>query len=171
MSKALAQWAGSKNRQEADRNLARQNDKAPTTPDQEKRALEILQKEAKEHGATLENGGKGGLPSSLVLGAFRKGGYKCEICGTRQNLTIHHRGGIPDTPKANKDGHANKVSNLPVLCAKGPGGEPGCHDKVHEEARAEGFDSSQVTPAGDEGDPRRDHDLPPAEPVHAEDTY
>jgi len=42
-------------------------------------------------------------------------GYKCEKCGVRKNLTIHHK----DKNKKN-----NIRSNLKCLCRK-------CHDQIH----------------------------------------
>jgi len=39
-------------------------------------------------------------------------------------------------------GHKSTPENLVTICAS-------CHDNVHEEAREEGVDSSQVTPEGD----------------------
>lgn len=123
----------------------------------ERKALTILRREAKENGAVLANNGEGGLPPTMVLGAFRRAGYRCEqaddddaACqdsdgrGTKKNgLTVHHRGGIVDSKKADEMGHRTTQENLEILCE-------GDHDKDHEEARDQGIDSSQVTPEGDE---------------------
>ena len=42
-----------------------------------------------------------------------------------------------------KKGHKNDPNNLVTICE-------GCHDNVHERAKAAGTDSSQVTPEGDQ---------------------
>jgi hypothetical protein len=95
-------------------------------------ALKRLQAEAKAHGVKLHNGGKGGLPSSLVLHVMRRDGYRCKKCGRRDfPLGPHHKGGIPDSEWLKKKGHKNEPDNLATVCDK-------CHDEVHEEARADG---------------------------------
>jgi 5-methylcytosine-specific restriction endonuclease McrA len=106
--------------------------------------LEQTQAEAKRYGATLENDGHGGLDPKLAQKAFRKGGYKCARCGTRKNISLHHKGGIIDSEKLDEMGHENNVENIAVLCPK-------CHDFIHEKARERGIDSSQVKPKGDGG--------------------
>ena len=123
---------------------------------QEKNALAKLRKEAKFHGATLESDGKGGLPPSLVLHIFRRDKWRCKRCGLKQDLTLHHVGGIPESKWLSKKGHSNDPNNIVLLCAE-------CHDALHEGARDKGTDSSQVTPEGDVGT-RRDKGLPVAKP-------
>lgn len=107
------------------------------SPD-EIRALKILQREAKEHGATLESDGKGGLPSSLCLYVFRRDHYQCKRCSAKKNLTLHHKGHL-DNPQSKylaKMGKKNDPKNLVTLCADQPDGSPGCHDDIHDEDRA-----------------------------------
>ncbi len=109
-----------------------------------KTTLEVTQAEARRYGATLENDGHGGLDPKLAQKVFRKFGYKCARCGTRKNISLHHKGGILDSKKLDDMGHENTVRNLACLCAK-------CHDKIHDMAREKGIDSSQVKPKGDGG--------------------
>lgn len=108
----------------------------------ERRALAKLRQEAKARGATLASGGKGGLPSSMVLGRMRKDKYRCKVCGRNKNLSMHHIGGIVESKRLSRAGHKTKMSNLVTICTE-------CHDRIHEEARERGTDSSQVTPEGD----------------------
>jgi len=120
-------------------------------PEQERRVRQKIIDEAKENGATLDRpDAKGGLPPSLVLGAFRKSRWRCSRCGGRDKLGPHPIRGIVAAPRLSRLGHRNKISNLTALCRH-------CHDALHEEARAEGVDSSQITPRGDEG---TDRDIP-----------
>jgi hypothetical protein len=119
----------------------------PTEHD--RKALKTIQREAKNAGATLKSGGKGGLPSILVLHIFRRDEYRCHRCGKQNNLSIHHKGGIVESKWLDKKGHKNDLNNFAVICDS-------CHDDVHEEARAHGDDSSQVLPSGDVGT-KRDH--------------
>lgn len=156
----------------------RQPDRARTDglPPKEKLALATLRREAKAKGTTLLNGGRGGLPPSMVLNVLRRADYACEYgpqyeldraptaddlkhrCGSRKDITIHHKGGIPADQWLSRIGHKSVPANLAVLCAKH-------HNLVHEEARKRGVDSTQVMPAGDEGT-RRDKGLPVAHPNH-----
>jgi hypothetical protein len=112
-------------------------------PEQEQAALRKLRVEAREAGATLATGGKGGLPSSLVLGVMRRDKYRCKVCGGsgRGNgeggLSIHHKSEHLENPKAldrsklmHKEDRVNSPANLVTLCAK-------CHDKIHEKDREE----------------------------------
>lgn len=120
------------------------------------RIREKIIAEAKKAGATLgKPDAKGGLPPSLVLGVFRRDKWKCKKCGSQEDIGPHHKGGIAESKWLSKKGHSNDPNNLTTLCA-------GCHDDVHEKAREDGTDSSQVTPSGDRGDARRDKGLPPA---------
>lgn len=130
--------------------------KSDGTNDHEKKALKRLREEAELRGATLATGGKGGLPSSLVLGIMRRDKYRCKVCGTRKGLSIHHKGGVVESKWLSKQGHKLTPENLVTICTP-------CHDRVHNKAREEGVDSSQVTPEGDKGT-KRDHGLPDAKP-------
>jgi hypothetical protein len=150
---ALAQRARGKAQEQRKSDRAQRDD----LPADEQKTLKKLQREAQENGATLASGGKGGLPPSLALHVFRRDKWECKACGSKEDLTLHHKGGIPASKWLSKQGHSNNPNNIVTLC-------PSCHDKMHQEARREGDDSSQVTPAGDEGDPRRDKGLPPAHP-------
>lgn len=128
---------------------------------EERRALRMLRNEAHKAGSLLATGGRGGLSPSLVLGVMRRDKYRCKECGelgTPENsgLTVHHKSGIVESVWASKKGHKNDPGNLDSLCAKD-------HDRLHEEAREIGLDSSQVTPMGDKGT-HRDKGLPTATP-------
>lgn len=125
-------------------------------PAPEAKALERLRQEAHDRGATLATGGKGGLPPSLVLGIMRRDEYRCHRCGTNKELSLHHKGGIVASKWLSRKGHHMDPNNIVTLCMS-------CHDAIHEQARRDGDDSSQVTPEGDKGT-RRDHGLPDAHP-------
>lgn len=109
---------------------------------EEKRALSILRKEAKRSKATLASGGKGGLPPSLVLGVMRRDQYKCKLCGCSDSLSMHHKGGIVESNWLSNKGHLNQPNNLVTICVA-------CHDRIHQKARREGVDSSQIRPKAD----------------------
>lgn len=106
-------------------------------PAGEAKALDRIQAEAIERGATLHSGGKGGLPSSVVLGVLRRDEYRCHKCGGQQDLTIHHKADILASDylrRLHKTAGRTDPKNLTTLCQK-------CHDSVHEEARAEGTEA------------------------------
>jgi len=111
-------------------------------PAPEAKALERLRDEAAAKGATLATGGKGGLPPSLVLGVMRRDEYRCKRCGERKSLSLHHKGGIVASKWLSKKGHKLDPNNIATICSN-------CHDAIHNAAREEGIDSSQVTPEGD----------------------
>lgn len=136
----------------------RQEDRPRTdalAPDEAK-ALARVQSEAKAAGATLATGGKGGLPPSMVLGVMRRDRYRCKRCGGAEQLSMHHKGGIPASRWLSSKGHSLAFDNLVTLCVP-------CHEEMHAEAKAAGVDATQVTPEGDIGT-RRDKGLPPARP-------
>lgn len=134
MGNALAKYAKSNKRRDLPEHDA--------LPPGEEKALAKLQREAKQNGATLATGGKGGLPPSLVLGVMRRDKYRCKTCGTKKNISMHHKGGIVRSKWLSEMGHSNDPANLVTIC-------PTCHDKEHEQARKDGVDSSQITPEGD----------------------
>lgn len=109
---------------------------APQLPPEEAKALRTTRQEAAEAGATLHSDGRGGLPPSLVLGVLRRDGWRCKRCGEAADLSIHHKGGIFASTWLKKMGHATTPANLVTMCNR-------CHDAIHEQARAEGIDSSQ----------------------------
>ena len=98
----------------------------PPNPD-EYMALRKLRLESHAAGAVLANTGRGGLPSSLVLGVMRRDGYRCVKCSSANRLTVHHIGGVdnPSSDFARRMGKRNTPENLAVVC------EP-CHDQIHE---------------------------------------
>lgn len=102
----------------------------PKLSPNEAKALAKMHVEAKEKGATLATGGKGGLPPSLVLGVFRRDEWKCKKCGGQKDLSVHHKAGTPNlvSRALRKKGHSNDPSNIATIC------QP-CHDDVHEEDR------------------------------------
>lgn len=102
-------------------------------PSSDAKALDRIQLEAEEHGATLHSGGKGGLPAAIVLGVLRRDGWHCHKCGSTQDLTIHHKADILASPylrRLHKIAGRADPKNLATLCQK-------CHDAVHEQARAD----------------------------------
>lgn len=100
------------------------------TPEEERKALKILNREARASGATLATGGKGGLPASLVLNVMRRDGYTCKKCGTKQGLIVHHKGGLenPTSLWLKKKAKSNDPNNIVTLCEA-------CHDDIHVEDR------------------------------------
>ena len=148
MGEAAAKYMAERNGRKSDR--AKQDE----LPAPEAKALEKLRDEAAAKGATLATGGKGGLPPSLVLGIMRRDEYRCHRCGKNKDLSLHHKGGIVASKWLSKKGHHMDPNNITTLCSK-------CHDTIHEQAREEGEDSSQVTPEGDKGT-SRDHGKPDA---------
>jgi hypothetical protein len=108
----------------------------------QERALAKLRAEAKLRGATLATGGKGGLPPDLVLGILRRDGYRCKRCGGSEMLGVHHKAHLEHPSPAMKAKGERKSRNaeemIVTLCSRGPDGEPGCHDDVHDEDRAKG---------------------------------
>lgn len=102
-----------------------------------------IQREAREHGATLANGGKGGLPPLIALKAFRAGGWKCsnKHCPSpKKDLDLDHPSGhakeIQQDPEARKRrdlrravkmGHVPKAGAIHVLCRKCHVGRGGVH--------------------------------------------
>lgn len=131
-------------------------DKERPLSGEERKALHKLRKEARQHGTKLASGGKGGLPPSFVLNVMRRDDYQCKVCGGRDQIGLHHKGGIVESKWLSMKGHKLDANNVVTICDK-------CHDRIHQKARAEGVDSSQVTPEGDEGT-RRDHGKPEAHP-------
>ncbi len=128
---------------------------------EDKKALRNIQLEARQAGAVLKSAGKGGLPPSFVLGVFRRDKFTCKVHGDKGEgdkggLEVHHKGGIVESEWLSKKGHKLEPNNVVTLCNK-------AHDEIHNKARAEGVDSSQVTPEADEGT-KRDHGKPVAKP-------
>jgi cytochrome c553 len=116
--------------------------------DQELVARRRVIDEAKAAGATLHKpDARGGLLPSLVLGTLRRDAFQCKRCGSRAGIGPHHKGGIVSSARMSRAGHQDKLSNVVTLCAA-------CHDREHEDARADGVDSTQVLPSGDVGTDR-----------------
>lgn len=104
-----------------------------------------IQREAKEHGATLAHEGKGGLDPRLALKVFRRAKWRCEnedCPAPKKDLDLDHQSGHPkeirEDPDARKDPKARAAAAEPdpkddrflhVLCAA-------CHDRVHDRERA-----------------------------------
>jgi len=105
--------------------------------------IKTIQREAEEAGATLKNGGKGGLDPKLALKVFRREKYTCAVpkCKTaKKDLDLDHIGGHPleieDDPeadafikKAAKMGHKDSPKNIHCVCARH-------HDMFHDRERA-----------------------------------
>lgn len=113
----------------------------------ERKAVGIIQADAAKVGSLLASDGIGGLAPSFVLGILRRDHFRCTVCGQKGNddnggIELHHLGGIVDCARNAIAGHKVTQANVVTICAH-------CHDAAHETARADGTDSSQVTPAGD----------------------
>jgi 5-methylcytosine-specific restriction endonuclease McrA len=132
-----------------------QRDRKPLSAE-ERLALRRIRVESRRAHAKLKSAGRGGLPPSLVLHVFRRDKWRCKRCGTngpdKGGLTLHHVGGIVESEWLSKKGHKNEPNNIVTLCNA-------CHDTMHEEARKEGTDSSQVLAEADKGT-RHDHGQP-----------
>lgn len=150
MSDKLEKW------EKNNREKQKKPSKEEHSPAEEK-AFAKIRSEAKEAGATLLSDGEGGLPPSLVLGVLRRDKFTCKTCGKKKNISLHHKGGVVESKWLSKKGHSNDPNNIATICEE-------CHNRVHEEAREKGIDSSQVLPEGDKGNPRRDHGQPDAHP-------
>lgn len=144
MSEATRRLAKAKDDLDAVADEKRQEQDDAEEPEQEARVRKKIIAETERAGATLGRpDAKGGLPPSLVLGMLRRDKFRCKACGAREDLGPHHIGGICSSERTSRLGHQNKLSNLTTLCED-------CHDKAHEDARAQGVDSSQVKPEGDQ---------------------
>ena len=99
----------------------------------EARALDRLRAEAAEAGATLAKQGKGGLPSSIALGVFRRDRYQCKKCGGREMLELHHRGDLKHPPSLRlaRMSVGLDPKTIVTLCAS-------CHDALHRADEAQG---------------------------------
>lgn len=108
-------------------------------PAGEAKALERIQDEAAANGATLHSNGKGGLPSSTVLGIYRRDGWHCHKCGGKDDLTIHHKADVLASPylrRLHQIAGRTDQRNLATICHK-------CHDAIHQEARAAGEEAPE----------------------------
>lgn len=142
MTDNVKKWIAHRKREEAKEG---RDKKTPA----DRAAYRTLRAEARAHGAVLANGGRGGLPASFVLKIMRRDGYVCKVHGDKGEgknggLTLHHKGGVVESEWLNKKGHKSELNNLVVLCTR-------AHNAIHEKAREEGTDSSQVEPEGDKG--------------------
>lgn len=98
----------------------------------QQRALNALRREAKAAGATLQNNGEGNLDPSLVLNVMRRDGMKCAECGSREELTIHHKANLENPTKYERkfDPHGKRPRDLVTWCAED-------HEERHEEDHEE----------------------------------
>lgn len=117
----------------ADATRPQRIDSRRKTPAEEKAALRTIRKEAAAAGATLHSDGKGGLPSTLVLGVFRRDEWRCKACGGKSDLLVHHKGGVenPASRWLLRKGKSNDSNNIVTLCAKD-------HSALHDADRAGG---------------------------------
>lgn len=141
MSRALSEWVDRKGRAEKTKH------ERPPLSREERLALHRLRREARAAGSLLQNRGRGGLPPSLALAVMRRDEFTCKICGEKGNkdnggIGLHHKGGIIDSDWLDNKGHKNDLNNLVTCCDRD-------HGKLHEKAREEGKDSTQVEPKGD----------------------
>lgn len=103
--------------------------KRPAPPSNDP-ALIKLRKEAAARGATLASGGKGNLPGDLVLRVVRRAEFRCEKCGLRDDLSIHHKGRHLATASLRllKKSPLDPTG-IACICTA-------CHDKIHDADRA-----------------------------------
>ena len=117
----------------ADATRPQRIEKYRKTPAEERAALRTIRMEAAQNGATLHSDGEGGLPSTLVLGVFRRDKWRCKKCGGAHDLLVHHKAGLenPTSRWLQRKGKSNDPNNIVTLCDK-------CHDQIHDEDRARG---------------------------------
>jgi hypothetical protein len=92
----------------------------------EGRALDRLRAEAATVGATLAKEGKGGLPSSIALGVFRRDEYRCKKCGGREMLELHHKGDLKHPPSLRLARMSVGLDPKTICCVCEK-----CHDRIH----------------------------------------
>jgi 5-methylcytosine-specific restriction endonuclease McrA len=92
----------------------------------EGRALERLRAAAAAVGATLAKEGKGGLPSSIALGVFRRDEYRCKKCGGREMLELHHKGDLKHPPSLRLARMSVGLDPKTICCVCEK-----CHDRIH----------------------------------------
>ena len=103
-------------------------------PSSDAKALERIQYEAAEYGATLHSQGRGGVPPSIVLGVFRRDEYRCKRCGGHEELSLHHKADTLASPylrRLHQVAGRTDPKNLVTICQS-------CHDAIHEQAREAG---------------------------------
>ena len=136
MPRVLERWA---------RRHARAAGKAVGQAASDQQVVATIQREAKEHGATLAHDGKGGLDPRIALATFRKAGFACEnpYCPTpKEALDLDHEAGHrreifdslkqwnnPELRAATKTDDPKDPRFIHVLCEK-------CHTAAHERERA-----------------------------------
>ncbi len=123
--------------EKAARYMAYKRKPAPPPSPGEERALERMEAEAIEHGATLHSAGRGGLPASVVLGIFRRDGWHCHKCGDTKDLTVHHKADVLASDylrRLHRVAGRTDPKNLVTICHA-------CHDDIHEEARKQGIEA------------------------------
>jgi hypothetical protein len=139
MSKHLAEYAAKRAKVDGK--------EKPSQTRRDRRDLALMRREARLAGAELKDNGRGGLSPALVLKVMRRDEYRCKIHGDRGEgdnggLSLHHKGGIVASARMSNLGHKDLLRNLVTVCER-------AHDELHDAARAEGIDSSQVEPEGD----------------------
>jgi hypothetical protein len=92
----------------------------------EARALDRLRAEASAAGATLAKEGKGGLPSSIALGVFRRDRYQCKKCGGREMLELHHKADLKHPPSLRLARMSVGLDPKTICCVCEK-----CHDRIH----------------------------------------
>ncbi len=112
------------------------------------RIVRQIQREAKKHGATLAQDGKGGVDPAIALEVFRRDKWRCtnSHCPTpKKDITLDHISGHPkeiaEDPEARKRGdlkkgvelgHVNEVDALHVLCEECHTGKGGVHARENQ---------------------------------------
>lgn len=66
-------------------------------PDNERKALENISVESANYGAIINNKLNKDLLPSLKLGVFRRFGWKCSCCGSRNMLSLVRKGETDNT--------------------------------------------------------------------------
>jgi hypothetical protein len=129
---SVDEWAKARGGRRSD--LPKEDDLLP----EQRKALDAMRREAKQNGATLATGGKGGLDPRLVLGLLRKAKWRCKKCGGAEDLSVHHKAGAKNLvgERLLKRGKTDDQEGLAVIC------EP-CHDDIHDEDRAAGGDHDE----------------------------
>ena len=116
------------------KDMTREEYLASLDSDADRRAYRGLLAEAKQHGATLANDGRGGLSPRLVRARMRKDGWRCKKCGGTDSITVHHKA-VDNLvgPAVAALGHAATMKAIVTVCEK-------CHDSIHDVGREAGKD-------------------------------
>lgn len=112
-----------------------------------------LEQEARDAGATMKHESDPGLPADIVRRTMKRDGYRCVVCHSKQNLTVHHVRHTDEQGDA-----ANSPEDLNTVCATD---HDGLHNLMREALKREGntgAEDENFTGPGEGGDDEGDHE-------------